>query len=301
MTISQLTEQFAIPGVLAFFATPSGLVYAEVTSEQAKATVYLQGAHLAEWQPAGERPVLFLSRKSEFVPGKAIRGGVPIVFPWFGPRHDGKTGPSHGFARSQDWTLAFAAVADDELHLTFTLAPTELSRCQGYDHFNLVYQLTIGRSLTMQLSVANNDKTPLVFEEALHTYFAIGDIHDAAITGLEGVTYLDKADGAKVKVQNGAIVIEGFTDRVYLDTASTCVLHDRADKRRIVVAKTNSTTTVVWNPWQDATAKLADMEPDGWRGFCAIESANAATDAVTLAPGLVHTMATQISVEKAKP
>jgi glucose-6-phosphate 1-epimerase len=299
--IVQLNEHFAIPGVFAFHATPSGLVFAVITTPHAEATVYLQGAHLAHWQPAGQQPVLFLSRKSDLVPGKAIRGGVPIAFPWFAARHDGKTGPSHGFARIQDWTLAFAALAGDDLHLTFTLGPTELSRSLGYDHFRLVYQLTIGRTLTMQFTVANDANAPLVFEEALHTYYSIADIREASVTGLEGTSYLDKMEDMRETVQYGAIAITGPTDRVYLNTAATCVLHDAAARRRISVAKTNSNTTVVWNPWESGVLKLADMEPSEWHEFLAIETVNAAANEVTLAPGATHTMQAHISVEDIGP
>jgi glucose-6-phosphate 1-epimerase len=297
MDIAQLNEHFAIAGVLAFQATSSGLVYADISTPHAKATVYLQGAHLAHWQPAGQRSVLFLSRKSDFAPGKAIRGGVPIAFPWFAARHDGKTGPSHGFARIQDWTLAFAAMAGDDLHLTFTLGPTELSRSLGYDHFHLVYELTIGRTLTMRLSVANDADAPLVFEEALHTYYSIADIHEASVTGLEGTTYLDKMEDMRETVQHGSVAITGPTDRVYLNTAATCVLHDAGGRRRITVAKTNSNTTVIWNPWESGALKLPDLDPSEWHEFLAIETVNAAANAVTLAPGATHTMQAHISVE----
>jgi glucose-6-phosphate 1-epimerase len=297
MDIVQFNEHFAIPGVLVFQATPSGLVYAEISTSHARATVYLQGAHLAHWQPAGQQSVLFLSHRSDFVPGKAIRGGVPIAFPWFAARHDGKTGPSHGFARIQDWTLAFTALADDDLHLTFTLGPTELSRSLGYDHFHLVYQLTVGRTLTMRLTVANDADTPLVFEEALHTYYSIADIHQASVTGLEGTTYLDKMEDMRETVQHGAIAITSPTDRVYLNTAATCVLHDAAGRRRITVAKAGSDTTVIWNPWDFGALKLPDLEPSEWHTFIAIETVNAAANAVTLAPGATHTMQAHISVE----
>jgi glucose-6-phosphate 1-epimerase len=297
MDIAQLNEHFAVAGVLAFRATPSGLVYADISTPNAKATVYLQGAHLAHWQPVGQQSVLFLSRKSDFAPGKAIRGGVPIAFPWFAARHDGKTGPSHGFARIQDWTLAFAAMAGDDLHLTFTLGPTELSRGLGYDHFHLAYELTIGRTLTMRLSVANEADTPLVFEEALHTYYSIADIHEANVTGLEGTTYLDKMEDMRETVQHGAVAITGPTDRVYLNTAATCALRDAGGRRRITVAKTNSNTTVIWNPWESGALKLSDLDPSEWHEFLAIETVNAAANAVTLAPGATHTMQAHISVE----
>jgi glucose-6-phosphate 1-epimerase len=300
MDSTQLNEHFGLPGVLAFHATASGLIHADITAPHATATVYLQGAHVAAWQPKGQQPAIFISRKSDFALGKPIRGGVPIAFPWFAARHDGKTGPSHGFARIQDWTLAFAALAGDDLHMTFTLGPTEISRNLGYDHFRLAYQLTIGRTLTMQLTVVNDATAPLVFEEALHTYYAVSDIHEVSVTGLEGVTYLDKTDNLQSKVQHGAITIAEPTDRVYLNTTSTCILHDTGSKRRITVAKTGSNTTVVWNPWESGALKLPDLDPTEWHEFIAVETVNAAVNAITLAPGAKHVMEARVTVEDVK-
>ena len=297
MDIAQLDERFGVPGVLSFHATASGLIYASITAPTATATVYLQGAHVASWQPKGQQPAIFLSRKSDFAPGRPIRGGVPIAFPWFAARHDGKTGPSHGFARIQDWTLAFAALAGDDLHMTFTLGPTEISRDLGYDRFRLAFQLKIGRTLTMELTVVNDATVPLVFEEALHTYYAVADIHEVTVTGLEDVTYLDKNDNFRSKVQHGAIVITEPTDRVYLNTSSTCVLHDVGNKRRITIAKAGSNTTVVWNPWESGALKLPDLDPTEWHEFIAVETVNAAVSAVTLAPGAKHVMQAHVSVE----
>ena len=196
--------------------------------------------------------------------------------------------------------FAFAALAGDDLHLTFTLGPTELSRSLGYDRFRLAYQITIGRSLTMQLTIANDAEAPLVFEEALHTYYTVADINHTTLTGLENTTYLDKVEAMQAKLQLGHIAITGPTDRVYLDTASTCVLDDASGKRRITIAKTNSNTTVVWNPWESGAQKLPDMDPTEWREFLAVETVNAATNAVTLAPGATHTMQTHVSVEALK-
>jgi glucose-6-phosphate 1-epimerase len=297
LDIAQLNEHFGLPGVLAFHPTDSGLIHADITTPQASATVYLQGAHVAAWQPKGQQPAIFLSRKSDFAPGKPIRGGVPIAFPWFATRHDGKAGPSHGFARIQDWTLAFAALAGDDLHMTFTLGPTEISRNLGYDNFRLAYQLTIGRTLTMQLTVVNDAKVPLVFEEALHTYYAVADIHEVTVEGLEGVAYLDKNDNFQSKMQHGAITIIEPTDRVYLNTTSTCILNDTGGKRRVTIAKTGSNTTVVWNPWESGALKLPDLDPTEWHEFIAVETVNAAVNAITLAPGAKHVMEAHVSVE----
>jgi glucose-6-phosphate 1-epimerase len=300
MDVAELTEHFALPGVLAFHQTPGGLICAAVTTPHASATVYLQGAHLALWQPVHQRPVLFLSRKSELSPGRPIRGGVPIAFPWFSNRHDGNPGPSHGFARIQPWTLASASFTGDDLHLTFTLGPTDLSRSLGFDHFRLAYTLILGRSLTMQMTVTNDATTPLLFEEALHTYYAVADVHEATVTGLDGTTYLDKVDNFQPKPQHGTVALTGPTDRVYLNTTTPCVVHDTVGKRRITVAKTGSNTTVVWNPWDAGAAKLPDMEPSEWHEFLCVETVNAAANAVTLAPGASHTMQAHVSVENIK-
>jgi glucose-6-phosphate 1-epimerase len=302
MDVAELEERFAVPGVLGFEQTASGLAAARVTAPAAAATVYLQGAHLTDWQPAGEAPVLFLSARTELAPGKAIRGGVPVIFPWFGPRHDGKTGPSHGFARTSVWELGFAALAGDEVHLTFTLGPSEASRGLGFDHFRLAYRMVLGRTLTLELTVANDSGSgaPLEFEEALHTYFRVADVRQASVTGLGGTAYIDKRDELRRKLQpEGPMVLTAATDRVYIDTTATCAIDDAAGKRRIAVAKTGSHSTVVWNPWAELAATLPDMEPDAWPGMLCVETANVGESAVTLQPGETHTMGAVISVEGA--
>jgi glucose-6-phosphate 1-epimerase len=298
MNLAQFNEHFAIPGVLAFGQTPGGLIYASATTPHATATVYLQGAHLTAWQPTGQQPVIFLSHKSDFAPGKPIRGGVPLAFPWFAARHDGKAGPSHGFARIQNWTLAFAALAGGDLHLTFTLAPTEISRSLGYDNFHLAYQLIIGSTLTMQLTVANEAATPLLFEEAMHTYYSVADVSKATVTGLEPTPFSDKTDNMQLKpAAHAPITFTGETDRVYANTSATCVIHDAAADRRIIVSKKNSETTVVWNPWK----AMPDLGPDEWQTMLCVETVNAASNAITLMPGDAHIMRAHVSVEPQKP
>ena len=299
MTLTELEDHFAMPGVLSFHETPTGMIYVDVKTAAATATVFLQGAHLTQWQPAGAKPVLFLSRTSEFTLGKPIRGGVPISFPWFAAdkkadRVNGKPGPSHGFARVENWTLAFAALAGEDVHLTFTLGSTALSRKMGFDQFRVAYVLTIGRTLTMKLTVVNDASTPLVFEEALHTYFAVGDIHETTLTGLETTGYSDKTEGFAIKPAAGmSVAFTQETDRIYNHTAATCVIHDEANKRRIVVAKTNSDTTVVFNPWK----AMADLGADQWHEMLCVETVNAAESPVTLQPGESHTMQAHISIE----
>jgi glucose-6-phosphate 1-epimerase len=248
--------------------------------------------------------VLFLSERSAFAQDKPIRGGVPIIFPWFGartataenPRTDG---PSHGFARTSKWEVVFAALVGESLHLTLSLGPDETSRSLGFDHFQLIYELVFDAELRMRLTVANQAATPLHFEEALHTYFAVGDATQVRILGLENTEFLDKTDGFKRKRQTEeALTLTQETDRPYLNTSSRVTLEDPLLHRRIMIDKANSQTTVVWNPWEVLSAKLPDMSPDGWRGMTCIETANALENAITLAPGEAQTMEAHVRIEE---
>lgn len=299
MDLQSLTDSFAILGILAFDETETGLVRARVTAPACTAELYLQGAHLTHWQPAGHGPVLFLSEQSNFAPGKPIRGGVPIVFPWFGPRTGARTdGPSHGFARIETWELAFAALSGDDLHLTLTLAPTEQSRALGFDNFGVALQLVLGESLTMRLTVANESGEPLHIEEAFHTYLTVGDATQVRIAGLADTEYLDKTDHFRRKVQTEPVLtLTAETDRPYLNTTTAVTLEDPALRRAISIVKQGSRTTVVWNPWAELCAKLADMPDEAWRRMTCIETANAADNGLTIAPHSAHTMEAVISVE----
>jgi glucose-6-phosphate 1-epimerase len=304
MDLQQLTDHFAIPDVLTFSQNENGLLRASITTPACTAELYLQGAHLSRWQPTGQKPVFFLSDRSAFTPGKAIRGGVPIVFPWFGGRtataeNQRTDGPSHGFARTADWTLAFAALAGDDLHLTLTLSPNDTTRALGYDQFQLAYQVTLGTELRLQLAVANQSAAPLHFEEAFHSYFSVGDVQQISLIGLSDTDYLDKTDEFKPKHQSDTLLkLTGETDRPYLDTVATINLDDPILKRRITVCKANSKSTVIWNPWSELTAKLPDMDPNGWLTLTCVETANVATNTITLAPGQQHSMQAHIFVQE---
>jgi glucose-6-phosphate 1-epimerase len=303
MTLPELTDNFAIENVLAF-EQHGELIRVCVTTQTCTAEVYLHGAHLTHWQPVGQKPVLFLSERSAFAPDKAIRGGVPVIFPWFGARtandfSDRTDGPSHGFARTQEWQLVFAALAGDELHLTLTLGPTETSRALGFDQFRLVYELRLGVELHMKLTVANLGSTPLHFEEALHTYLSVGDAQQVSIIGLSDTDFIDKTDGFKRKHQKDSpLQLTGETDRPYLNTDMPINLDDPVYKRRITVDKSNSKTTVIWNPWSELCARLADIDPTGWLTMTCIETANVAENAVTLDPGKQHSMEAHLFVQE---
>lgn len=302
MTADEWNRHYGLDGVLRF-EQHGELTRAQVTTGSCAATVYLQGAHVAAWQPAGCAPVLFLSERSAFAAGKAIRGGIPICFPWFGARSDGGPGPSHGFARTSPWELAFAALMPDagegdRLQLTFVLGPNALSRSLGYDSFRVVFEATFGRTLTLRLTVANAGDAPLRFEEALHSYFRVGDVARASIDGLRGAEYLDKRDGGTVKhAPTGRLRLTEFSDRVFPGNREGLAIHDEGKGRVVRIEKRDSATTVVWNPWPEGSAALADLGPEDWRRFLCVEAANTAADAIVLEPGATHTMGLTIFIE----
>jgi len=150
----------------------------------------------------------------------------------------------------------------------------------------------------MELETRNDAKEPLTYEEALHTYFAIADIHRASVSGLTGTTYVDKTDGFKrKKLGNESVRIAKETDQVHLDTAGKCAIEDPVWNRRIGIEKSGSNSTVIWNPWTDKTKGMSDMVTDGWREMLCVETANAADNAVRLSPGASHKLAAKIRIE----
>jgi glucose-6-phosphate 1-epimerase len=296
---AKLAHQFDIPNTLRFEDVPGGMVRAAISTAAAEADLYLQGAHVTHWTPHGQKPVLFVSAKSLFTSGKAIRGGIPIIFPWFGPRGAGLPGPAHGFARTTEWAIEEAKLRNDgNVEITLLLAPNETTRTFGYDDFHLRFRVTIGSSLEMELEIRNDAKEPLTYEEALHTYFAVADIRQASVSGLEGATYIDKTDGFKRKTPgNEPLLIAKETDQVHLSTKATCVVHDAVWNRKIIVEKTGSNSTVVWNPWIEKTKGMSDMAPEDWQHLICVETANAADNAVHLSPGASHKLTASIRVE----
>ena len=260
--------------------------------------VSLQGAHVTEWTLHGSPPVLFLSPRSVFQRGKAIRGGVPLVFPWFGPR----TGAAqHGFARVRDWSVEAVSVEPDGIcTVAMTLADDESTQAAWPHAFQARFVVAAGRQLRMTLELRNTGAADFTFEAALHTYLAVSDVRRIRLRGLENTAYLDKVDvGGSKREGSAPLAFTGETDRVYLDTTGACIVEDPGWSRRIVVSKSGSRSTVVWNPWSDKARAMADLGEGAWTGMVCVETANAGDDARTLVPGDSHVLEAVITVKPA--
>ena len=296
-SLDDLNARFAVDGV-AFEAGFGGLPRAVIRTAACEADVYLHGAHVTHFQPAGHKPVLFLSGHSAFVPERPIRGGVPIIFPWFGPLQGAPDAPLHGVVRAMEWEVEDVRRHVDSVTISFRLAPETLPHDAWPGRCALRYEVTAGVSLRLSLRVENQGEAPLRFEEALHTYFAVGDARQIDIEGLQNARFLDKTDNFAEKTQlERELRLSGETDRVYQGTDATCVIHDEANARRIVVAKENSRATVVWNPWSHKAAALPDFGDAEWLNMVCVETCNVLDSAVELWHGEAHEMAADIAVE----
>lgn len=294
--LDDLRKQFYAPGVT-FEPGEGGLVRAAISTDAAEAHVYLHGAHVTRFQPRGKADVLFMSGKSLFAPGKAIRGGVPLIFPWFGAKAGDPSAPAHGLVRTAAWAVHCVTAAGEGAHrvirLTFALKSDAATKARWPHDFELFYSVTIGHTLQLELDVRNpaGSSQPFTFEEALHTYLVVGDVRKVAIDGLSGRTFLDKPDGFKRKVQPpGPFGINAETDRVYLDTPDTVTVNDPVGSRVLSVSKENSAATVVWNPWIAKAKAMSDFGDDEWPLMLCVETANVDANAVMLAPAHSHAM-----------
>ena len=291
-SLDTLNRRFGLPGALHFVNGPGDLPVAEIKTPLASARVALQGAHLLAWQPVGATPVIWLSKAAVFAPGQAVRGGVPVCWPWFGARAGL---PAHGFVRTRLWQVRETSLdASGQVVLRLGLEDDADTRALWDHAFDVELVLTIGATLSMTLISRNTGDQPVTLTNALHTYFCVADIHQTAVLGLDGCDYLDKVQNFAQAKQSGMVEFSGETDRIYVNTTADCVIEDRVAQRSIRVSKNGSSSTVVWNPWRDKV--FADMAAGEYQQMLCVETCNVGPDQITLAPGQSHALTARIAV-----
>jgi glucose-6-phosphate 1-epimerase len=294
--LAEADRRFEIPGTASVVEGNGGLQKVCITSPEVVGEMYLHGAHITSWKPAGREEVLFLSSQSRWEHGHAIRGGVPICFPWFGGKANDPKAPAHGFVRTKAWQLESIAQTGDGVTVSMFTESDEDTKRWWPTEFRLVYRVTFAAELRLELVVTNTGETSLRFEEALHAYHRVGSILKTRVAGLDTVHYIDKTDSNRKKIQHGEIAIVSETDRVYLDTSDAIELEDPVLNRRTRVAKENSRTTVVWNPWVQKAHSLPDFADDECMEMICIETSNVTDFAVDLSPGQQHKMKALVRV-----
>lgn len=287
MTIAKLNADFAIDGRLKVVEGPGGLPMLDVATAKAQARISPYAGQVLSFRPAGQKDdLLFLSKSAYFAPGKAIKGGVPICWPWFGPDPEGKGRPGHGFVRNRSWVLrSTEELSDGRIQVCVGLCDTDETRAIWDHAFDLELRVTIGDTLDLALTTRNNGKVAFPLSQALHTYFAVGDIAKAQVQGLDGRTYIDKMDRSAKKVQHGAVTIDGETDRIYTDVHGGLEVEDKALNRRITIRPRGSASAVVWNPWAATAASMGDLGDEDYKVMLCVETTNADPDIVHVAPG----------------
>ncbi|HEX7261821.1 MAG TPA: D-hexose-6-phosphate mutarotase [Luteolibacter sp.] len=279
------SQNLEIPGHVTLASGNGGLSKVLIETAWSSAEIYLHGAHVTRFQKKDEVPLLFMSAASEFTPDKPIRGGVPLIFPWFGPREGF---PAHGYARTTSWELRETRLLDDgSVTLTLVLPVAEFHQVE--------YLVTVAETLTMELIVRNISTQATVIETCLHTYFQISAIDAISITGLAGTTYLDTVTNSTHTETSAPIRIAGEVDRLYLDTTATVEIEDPGFGRIIRIEKLGSDSTVVWNPWIEKSRRMVDFGDDEYLQMVCVESGNIAKNRITLSPGEVVALKAVVS------
>jgi D-hexose-6-phosphate mutarotase len=249
------------------------------------------------FRPRDHEPVLWLSSNSHFKTGKAIRGGIPVCWPWFADHPTDPDKPAHGFVRTAVWSVTESGKLEDEsTRLKLLIADSDKTMKLWPHRFRLELDITVSNVLRIKLIATNTDNKPFMCGGALHSYFNISSISNIMIKGLEGCRYLDKVDRGRRKVQDGSVSFESETDRIYLDTKADCIIEDSGMYRRIGISKNGSRTTVVWNPWIDKAGAMQDFGDGEYKGMVCVETVNADTDVISLAPGHTHTLEATIGL-----
>ncbi len=271
----------------------NGFSYFLVTNKNATAKIALQGAHVFHFQRHGNPPLLFISNKSHFETGKAIRGGIPICWPWFGKHKSNSTFPQHGFARTALWQCIETKEDNDlSTEITLQLENTQKNKKLWPYKTDLRLKITISDTLSLQLITINRDTRSFTLSSALHSYFAVSNIANVIIKGLNNTPFNDTLT-MEHKQQTDDITITEETDRVYQEVYQPIELHDK--ERVIRIHNEGSKSVVLWNPWIEKSLTMTDLDNNGYKNMLCIETANAFKDERSLAPGETHTLGMIIS------
>lgn len=278
-----------------------------ITTEHAELLVAQQGAQVLSYQRIGEPPLLWLSDQAIFKQGKSVRAGVPVCWPWFGqlarnPQsvhsmyHAGEA-PAHGLVRGRDWQLLGIDNSGEHVRIEFTLPETR-GDLPGWPHnVELTLSIVMGEQLNISLCSYNLDNVPVTISQALHSYFAVSDVREVSVEGVDGLAYVETLADWEQRTQAGNLGFAGETDRIYLQAPDRLSIVDPKWNRRISLTSSGSRSAVIWNPWVDRAAELPDMANDGWQRMLCIETANVWDDVVTLAPGASYSLSVSIASE----
>ncbi len=293
-----MTLRMNLPPSATLIEETAGYPILVIDHAAAKGRIALNGAHVMEWAPAGEKPVLYMSPQALLEPGKAIRGGIPVCWPWFGDHPSECDKPAHGFVRTQIWRLGDVTESADGVKAQFFLSDSDATRALWPHRFELRLEVIMGAGLSVALCIKNMDDAAWSMTGALHTYLTVQDVVSACVIGLDDSYYVEKRLSPERIEQSGPVYFDREVDRNY-ESRATLRMLDKKGGRTIVVEKEGSRATIVWNPWIEKSKRLSDLPDDAYPHFVCIEAANAVPDVVTLHPGREHVLSQRLRIEGA--
>ena len=298
MNIEQLNRAYGIAGQLKFIEGKGDFPFILISNRSATALISVYAGQVLSFQPADEdEDLLFLSQKAQYDDGKAIRGGIPVCWPWFGADSSGLRRPNHGFVRNSLWTvLGTEAVSDLETKVKLGLMESSKNEELWQQAFALELTISVGNSLTLELITHNTGNEMFSITQAFHTYFQVGNIKQVKVLGLEGTQYFDKLDEGVQKAQIGVVTVSEEVDRIYTDVKNELIIDDSAFDRRIRISSTGAKTAVVWNPWIETSATMTDLEDEDYQHFLCVEAGNVANDVVQIPPGSKYSLLTSFQI-----
>lgn len=292
--LDELNGRFGCGSIVRFVPGPLGLTVAQLQYRGHRAAVAIMGAQVLSYAPPGGRDVLWLSAAARVGSGKAPRGGIPVCWPWFGQHASDPAKPAHGFARHRPWHVMETFATADATGLRLGLQ-TRADAATDWPHVARVeLTVAIAGALQLELTTTNLGDGPLPLTQALHSYFAISDVGNVVIGGLDGQPYTDHVGERTRRRQTGLIRLDREVNRVFDFAPGAVDIDDAGFARRIRIEKSGSRSTVVWNPWVAKSESLGDMGDAGFRQMVCVETANAGEDALSLAPGASHTLMARI-------
>ena len=284
--IDELDDKFSIEGEVGFAELEEDLVFITVSNKYADADICLYGAHVTSFRPHNSMDLLWMSPDSSFEVGKAIRGGIPVCFPWFGPHKTDPEKPQHGFARLMYWDVAETST-NTSGETVIKLQLLSSGETKAYWPYDFVAEMTIvvGKTLIETLKITNTSAEPFDYTCALHTYYSLSALESISIEGLQGLTYYNQLTGENGVQEEEKLEIADALTRHYLNTETPVIIDDSAFRRRIKVDKKGSKVTTVWNPGAETCANIGDLPDDGYETFVCVEATNAFDYPVHLNPG----------------
>jgi glucose-6-phosphate 1-epimerase len=254
---------------------------------------------VTSYKPHNSQEVLWMSPQSNFEPGKPIRGGIPVCFPWFGLHKTDSDKPQHGFARLMYWEVVeTAGNPKEETEIRMQLCSSNATKVFWPHDFCAELTIVVGSNLELSLKITNPSGNSFDYTCALHSYYNISSIENIAIMGLHSALYHSQLEPGEFIQEDQKIEIRKAETRHYHNTEATCLLEDPDFKRKILIAKTGSKITTVWNPGAATCANIDDLPNNGFLNFVCIEAVNAFENVITLAPKESHTTSVRICLEE---